>query len=190
MIRRIGIILLLQTLVLLAMVALKQWTLSTGKEILLETQPIDPRSLFRGDYVRLGYGINRLRTPELDGDDRFDREQEIHVVLAKGENYWQAVSLHHERPSVPADRVVIRGRILNIQEGIWNGATKKQEAGRELRVDYGIENYFVPEGEGRALERPALGEKVDILVAVDRFGKAGIKGVLINGTLRYSERMF
>ncbi len=58
-----------------------------------------------------------------------------------------------------------------------------------IAVRYGIENYFVPEGEGRALERPRAEERVDILVAVDRFGGAGIKGVLVNGELRYQEKL-
>lgn len=190
MIRRIGLILLLQTLALLAMVAMKQWTLSTGTEILLETQPIDPRSLFGGDYVQLNYAISRLRPAELEGDDTFDREA-IYVVLAKGERYWQAVSIHHERPvEVPTGQIVIKGRIQVIQEGSWNPVTGKQELAKELIVHYGIENYFVPEGEGKALENPKSGEKVEIQVAVDSLGNCGIKGVLVNGQPRYRERLF
>ena len=190
MIRRIGLILLLQTLALLAMVAMKQWTLATGTEILLETQPIDPRSLFSGDYVQLGYRIGRLRPAELEGDDRFDREA-IYVVLAQGERYWQAVSIHHERPTeVPTGQVVIKGRIQYIQEVTWNPATGKQELAKELNVHYGIENYFVPEGEGKALENPKSGEKLEIQVAVDSLGNSGIKGVLVNGQPRYRERLF
>jgi hypothetical protein len=57
-------------------------------------------------------------------------------------------------------------------------------------VRYGIENYFVPEGEGRALERPKPNEKVTIQVAVDRYGRAGIQAVLVNGQPRYVERLF
>jgi uncharacterized membrane-anchored protein len=57
-------------------------------------------------------------------------------------------------------------------------------------VRYGIENYFVPEGEGRALEQPEEDEEVTILVAVDRYGNAGIKAVLVNGEVRYEERLF
>lgn len=60
----------------------------------------------------------------------------------------------------------------------------------QVRVKYGIENYFVPEGEGRAIERPSAGEKISIEVAVDRCGNAGIRAVLINGKPRYVERLF
>ncbi len=48
-----------------------------------------------------------------------------------------------------------------------------------LNVRYDIENYFVPEGE-----------VVSILVAVDESGAAGIKGVLVDGELRYEETLF
>ena len=48
----------IQTGVLVAMVAMKQWTLTTGTPVVLETKPVDPRSLFRGDYVRLNYAIS------------------------------------------------------------------------------------------------------------------------------------
>jgi uncharacterized membrane-anchored protein len=57
-------------------------------------------------------------------------------------------------------------------------------------VRYGIEHYFVPEGEGRALEQPAEVEEISILVAVDSAGNAGIKAVLVNGEVRYEERLF
>ncbi len=54
---RLGLIIAvaLQTLALFAMVGMKQYTLSAGTPVLLETRTVDPRSLFRGDYVRLNY---------------------------------------------------------------------------------------------------------------------------------------
>jgi uncharacterized membrane-anchored protein len=48
---RIVILIALQTTALLGMVGIKQYTLSTGTPIVLKTEPIDPRSLFQGDYV-------------------------------------------------------------------------------------------------------------------------------------------
>ena len=38
----------------------KQMTLLTGKEVLLKTVPVDPRDLFRGDYVVLRYDISTI----------------------------------------------------------------------------------------------------------------------------------
>lgn len=190
MIVRIGIILVLQTLALAGMIGIKQWTLSTGTPILLETQPIDPRSLFRGDYVRLNYSISQLKVEELTGDDEFTRHDPIFVVLEKSDKYWQPVSLHHQKPQITARQVAIKGDVHYVSLSFWNRQTRKSEKTKVVNVRYGIENYFVPEGEGRALERPRQKEKVDIQVAVDRFGKAGIMGVLINDKMRYREKLF
>ncbi len=36
-------------------IAYKEYTLRTGTEVILKTMPVDPRDLFRGDYVTLNY---------------------------------------------------------------------------------------------------------------------------------------
>ena len=41
-------------------VAYQEFTLKTGQEVLLKVQPVDPRDLFRGDYVVLRYDITRV----------------------------------------------------------------------------------------------------------------------------------
>ena len=64
--------------------------------------------------------------------------------------------------------------------------------GKFLRARYGIENYFVPEGEGRAIERrvvDGVNQKIDVRVAVDAKGNAGIKAILVNGKMRYEEEL-
>lgn len=188
--RSIFLILIVQSLVLVAMIAVKQWTLETGTPILLETVPVDPRSLFRGDYVRLNYAVSRLKVEELAGEGDFHRHDSIFVTLARGEKYWEPLSLHREKPEPEAEHVVIKGEVRSISDFWWNPESQKSEELKTINVRYGIENYFVPEGEGRKLERPAQGEQVDIRVAVDSFGNAAIKAVLINGVERYVERLF
>ncbi len=180
----IALVAVLQTAALIAMVAAKQRTLATGTPVVLKTEPIDPRSLFRGDYVRLNYAISSLNYAVVEGDNDFKRHDRVYVMLRKGEEYWDAVSIHHERPVHGPDSVIIRGEAQ--YSGIWSGG---EERGG-INVRYGIENYFVPEGEGMALERPAEGDVVSILIAVDDSGTAGIKGVLVNGELRYEESLF
>ncbi len=180
---RLAVVVALQTLALVGMVAMKQWTLQTGTPVLLKTEPIDPRSLFRGDYVILNYAISNLAQGTLAGDDGFERHDPIHVLLREDTPYWQPVSLHRERPEVPPGHVAIKGEVLYSGSMMVDGA-------RSATVRYGIENYFVPEGEGRALEQPAEDEEISILIAVDRRGNAGIKAVLVNGEVRYEERLF
>lgn len=189
--RNILIVALVQALFLCGMVAAKQYTLNVGEPVLLETQPVDPRSLFRGDYVRLNYNINSIALDELAGDDEFKQHETVFVVLESDGTYHQAVSVHHEMPE--SGSTVIKGTVRYVQGGRWNPDTQQREDGRFLDVKYGIENYFVPEGTGRELElRWSDGEekRVDIRVAVDGRGNSGIKAVLVNGEEKYVETLF
>ncbi|MEW6645736.1 MAG: GDYXXLXY domain-containing protein [Pseudomonadota bacterium] len=184
---RLLLIIVIQTLVLAGMIAKRQWTLTTGTPVLLETRPIDPRSLFRGDYVTFNYAISRLRLDELDGDEVFQRHDTIYVVLEPGAPYWRPRAVFHE---LPPGQVALRGRVQYAGEQWWNPETGKTETLRHVGVRYGIEDYFVPEGEGRKLERPAADEVVALGVAVDRFGNGAIQSLLINGVERYRETLF
>lgn len=187
---RLITLVVLQFVVLASMIAMKQWTLSTGTPIVLATEPIDPRSLFQGDYVRLNYKISSLRLDELPSDRPFKEHERIYVLLRNGDPYWEPVSLHHERPGLPPDHVTLKGTVIRAGSRRWNRQSQSWETTEHLMVRYGIENYFVPEGEGRDLERPKPGEKISICVAVDQFGNAGIKAVLVNGQPRYTETLF
>lgn len=187
---RIGIIVALQTLALFGMAGMKQYALSTGVPIVLKTQPIDPRSLFSGDYVRLNYAISELDLDKLGGDKTFVRGDTVYVLLKKGAEYWEPVSAHRRQPAVTAGQIAIKGRVESLNEDRPRTAGEPRVPIKSMTVKYGIENYFVPEGEGRALERPKPGETVSIRVVVDQYGNAGIKAVLVNGQERYVERLF
>jgi uncharacterized membrane-anchored protein len=181
----LAFVVLAQTAALVTMVALKQRTLITGTPVLLETAPVDPRSLFRGDYVILNYAISVLNEEQFPAVSEFNRHDPVYVLLRRGGNYWQPVSVHRERPEIPARHVAIRGTV----QGNW-GAWRDGERIEGLNVRYGIESYFVPEGEGREIELPRNEGKVAILVAVDGDGAAAIKAVLIDGVVRYEEELF
>jgi uncharacterized membrane-anchored protein len=58
---------ILQVVVLAYMAGEREHILRNGKVILLRTAPIDPRDLFRGDYVRLNYEISRIGVDQLKG---------------------------------------------------------------------------------------------------------------------------
>jgi uncharacterized membrane-anchored protein len=187
---RIVIVIALQTTALLGMVGIKQYTLSTGTPIVLKTEPIDPRSLFRGDYVRLNYAISRLSLDKLAGDREFERTDTIYVVVRQEGEFWEAVSVHQVPPPVMAGQIAIKGRVEYINQLSFQRPGAPAEPTKSINVKYGVENYFVPEGEGRVLERPRPGETVSIRLVVDRYGNAAIKAVLVNGMERYVERLF
>jgi len=187
---RIVIIIALQTAALIGMVGMKQYTLSTGVPIVLKTEPIDPRSLFSGDYVRLNYSISQLPVDKLAGDREFERNDTVYVVVQPAGEYWEALSVHHALPSVTEGQVAIKGRVEYVHQRNVRRRGETPELVKSISVKYGVENYYVPEGEGRALERPKPDETISIRLVVDKNGNAAIKAVLVNGVERYVERVF
>ncbi len=147
-------------------VTYKEFTLKSGKEVLLKTRPVDPRDLFRGDYVILRYEISTLNMGSLNSnsDTDFEENDNIFVTLIQGSVYAVATGVYKNSPK---DQLYIEGKV-------------KQVGGDSLDIEYGIESYFVPEGRGREIERES-GKNLDVLVAVDKFGNAVIKSVFIGG---------
>ena len=82
--------------------------------------------------------------------------------------------------------VLIRGRAAG---GATCGANHRVFCDR-LRITYGIEQYFVPEGEGREIESARNQGKVSIVAAVTPAGRAAIKRLLLDGKPVYDEPMF
>lgn len=186
---RVTLILTLQIAALLGMVGIKQWTLNTGTPVVLETLPVDPRSLFSGDYVRLNYSISTLLLDQLGGDKEFKRHATVYVVLQAGEPYATPVSVHHHMPQLASGQLAIKGEVEYASTTRWNPQIRQLDPLPSLNVRYGIENYYVEEGTGRSLERPADNAKVTVRVAVDRFGNAGITAILLDGKERYEEKL-
>ena len=51
---------LVQVLILGWMAGEREWIVRTAPTVWLRTAPVDPRDLFRGDYVTLGYEISTI----------------------------------------------------------------------------------------------------------------------------------
>lgn len=163
--------------------------LSSGAEIRLKTEPVDPRDLFRGDYVVLNYEISRFDLTGPEGEREFRRGDTIYVRLAPdAEGFARVVAAYKARPDVRAPEVVIAGTVRS--PGICpNGeqSTPACERGRTgLRVAYGLESYFVPQGEGLAIERTER-SRIEVVAAVATSGQAAIKRLLIDGKLVHNE---
>ena len=157
--------------------------LANGKEVRLAVVPVDPRDLFRGDYVILSYAVSRLAAAELDGDDEFDFAAPIFVSLRQEAGGWKPVSIHRERPK---EGVVLKGRISDENAG---GSDCRAPC-RIYSVEYGLEQFFVPEGQGLALERLRNDQRMEVDVAVASNGRAALKRLLVDGEIRYAERLF
>ena len=145
-----------QLAVLIGSIGLREVALRTGTEVVLQTVPVDPRSLLQGDYAILDYEIARLP----DWMDGFSADRIVYVVLQEEREAWTSSAYTDERSRV-AGEVFIRGRIDRIGH-----------------ADFGIGTYFVLEGTGRIIERA---QDVKVVVSVDEYGNAVIKHVLVDG---------
>lgn len=166
-----------QLLVLLWMAGEREWILRTGQIVYLRTAPVDPRDLFRGDFVRLRYEINSVRREDADASlastkQERGRHQVVYTRLRPaGEGLYEAAGTSAVRP---ADALYLRGRTEDSWRMGWRG-------GGHLLVKYGIEQLYVEQGSGRAIEkrrgtRDALQVPMEVEVAVGSSGKALIRG--------------
>jgi uncharacterized membrane-anchored protein len=180
----LAIVALAQTGVLASMVVDRLRLLKVGREITLPIRPVDPRDLFRGEYVRLGYDVDTVPVRLLEGPAPAQNAA-FYVVLERKEGgAWQPVKLTAAKPSETSpERIVLKARAVHG----WPPAGNPKAT---QRVRYGIESYFVPEGEGRRLENLAREKKLAALVAVDGGGNAAIKGLVVDGQLHYEEPLF
>lgn len=150
-------------LILICSLVLKQeFTLRTGKDILLKTIPVDPRDLLRGDYVILNYEIAQI-PPYYNND--FDENQTVFVILRTDiDNVAHFAAITDKRPK----SLFLKGKIGKCQTTVpffKNGNC----------VNFGIESYFVKEGTGKELEKQ-LADGALVKVAIDKNGDAKIKG--------------
>jgi uncharacterized membrane-anchored protein len=162
--------------------------LRNGQEILLKAEPVDPRDLLRGDYVRLGYEISSIQAALLvdaPAGPVSTGSGDIYVRLKKQEDgYWRAVgaSLHRPQDTPPAPgEVDLRG----VVSSGWS-----LEPTAAIHVDYGMERYYLPEGEGKAIEKDMRVRPFGILAAVGRDGAAQIKALMDGDTMLFQEPLY
>lgn len=233
---------LLQALLLIGIIAYRDHWVSTGERIILKTVPVDPRDIFRGDYVRLDYEITNLDLDKLSFKEKFSVNEKIFVKLLKSDDStYRPVSVSKE---IPSEGTFIQGRVRyympvalrweislkddtgNIHTLIprWNPNIKKGErltfclgrmntiqnyykddaqykpqcstktlAGiiedtkefklRQAVVEYGIESYFVEEGQGRKIETARNAQELRVEVSLRKDGKGIITGLILDGNL-------
>ena len=144
---------------LVAFVAVKQYAVATGTEVILQGAPVDPRSLMQGDYAILDYEIAGI--PE-DVKTEFAVGDDVIVALTKKGEVWEAIRyLDDDRVPKGNGEVFVRGQLQS------NG-----------RIDFGIGTYFVPEGTGWQIERA---QDLKIRVSVSDDGDATVTGIIVDG---------
>ena len=173
---------------ILATVVQRAAILRSGQEARLEVVPVDPHDLFRGDYVVLGYRIGTINMPP-DVPMSFTRGQQVFVTLRPdGSNKAQAVAISAERPPVSGTDILIAGVVSAASTCQLNeaGVSDCKLGRRAVGVRYGLESYFVPEGEGKKIELTPKA-LLEVVAAVAPSGQAAIKRLLIDGKPVYDE---
>lgn len=165
----------LQTAALAYMVVGRDQLIKHGREVIMQVQPLDPRDLFRGDYVTLGYPITQINEKEAALPEGIERGGAFYAVLKKGENdAWSVARISAAYPKDTAsDEVVIRGRAQTIYTG-------PEGKGYSLNARYGIETYFVAEGKGRKIEDEVREKAVKAIIALGSDGEAALKGLIVD----------
>ncbi len=167
----------LQVLALAFLAGDREWILRTGTPVVLRTAPIDPRDLFRGDYVRLRYDASVVPFTRTDASIIEQTKQglygrTVYAALAVGDDGLAEVTgLAAARP---AAGLFLKGRTMMP----WRFGIIAQDS---VAVGYGIEAYYVQEGAGREIEkrqgtRTTVQTPLEMEVAVGGNGTAVIRG--------------
>lgn len=170
------LVLALQSAWVLYTVAVQERALREGVAILLETRPVDPRDLLRGDYVILNYKISNVPTslfvPPLT--NALPYGQTVWIALTPRGEFHEITRASAERLEPSPGEVLLRAK-----SRWWDGG---RNASRDVGVEYGLERYFVREGTGEPRG------KLTVQAIVPKSGRASIKQVFLDGK-PYAEAM-
>ena len=160
-----------QVVFLAAWAGYHEAALSGAPTVLLDTRPVDPSEIIRGDYIILNYAIATVPrstfAPPLDTSGHYG--ETVCVTLAPQGEFWGLAAAALGRCPCEAppsgERYQVEGMIAG---GGWNDTG-------DLEVDYGIGRYYVPEGKGTPRG------KVTARVAVTSNCRALLKEIYLDG---------
>jgi uncharacterized membrane-anchored protein len=145
----------LQLFILVAMIVGRSVPYIGAQSVLLRVEPIDPRDLFRGDYVTLSYAFTRIPSGNFQpGDSVY-----VTLVPEQSKRHYIAHEFLHNPPSAG---LYIRGVAQT------NG-----------RANFGIESYYVQEGTGHAYEAAVRSRRLWAEVALDNQGNPALQSLVI-----------
>jgi uncharacterized membrane-anchored protein len=157
-----------QLVILVAMIGLRAFPLMTGQTVLVRVMPVDPRDLFRGDYVILSYDFSRVPPEQVEGLLQTGRKKRlkwegrtVYVPLVRDTNrvHWRAEKVTAVKPET--------------------GPFLKGHMQRYGAIQFGIEAYYVQEGIGRRYEEAIRDRKLSAELAVTSSGQAALRALRI-----------
>ena len=175
---------LLQTVFLGSMIESRASILRNGSEVVLKSVPVDPRDLLRGDYVILGYDISTIASSKIIGGFPADATTaRLSVRLEKQpDGFWTVSEAAFGALPPKQGSVIALSLPFNFYPSVDPPAV--------LNVEYGIERYYVPEGQGRTLEEARNSHVLSVTARIDDEGSAQIREIAIEGKPLYQEPLY
>jgi uncharacterized membrane-anchored protein len=159
-------VLLLQTAWILGTSFVQERGLASGTVVLLETQPVDPRDLLRGDFVTLNYKISDVPFTAFSPPqtNALPPGPTVYVALEPRGDFYEVASASTDSLLPTTGQVIIRG---TSQAAWWSQS--------QVHLAYGLERFFVREGAGN------VRGKMTVQAAIPASGRAQIKNVFVDG---------
>ncbi|SEO21455.1 GDYXXLXY domain-containing protein [Paenibacillus sp. OV219] len=161
------VVVAMQLLFLTGIVLYHYSALWVGKEIRLETAPVDPRDQLYGDYVQLNYKINNADWSKWKAEGRkAERGDNVYVLLQESgaSGLYEMQGVYRSKPSHDADEAVLKGRVQYVTD-------------ETIRIHYGFEQYYVSENTGKSLEERARSGDLVVDVKAAPWGSAAIERI-------------
>lgn len=162
--------------------------LRNGKEVVLKIEPVDPRDLLRGDYISLSYDISRIPVrliANIPLGKFTSNDSELVVRLKKGaDGYWQPSAAWFDQAPAPAasDEADIVGHVA---DG-WD----LRSPNMTIAPEYGIERFYLPEGQGMAIQNDMRVRPFGIKLALSANGTAQIKALMDGDKTLFEEPLY
>ncbi len=184
---------ILQVGALLYMCLQRELVLQRGNTVYLKTTPVDPRDLFRGDYVRLRYEASTILR-------NFVSEGDFHELRERGRRAYLSYDMDDSGMLVPLKL----SKVKPGKEFFIRGYTDRNRRANSISMKYGIEKFFTQQGKGLSLERGIFLEGVrlplEMKVAVGktngiavlcgyRYSDLGLAVTLVRGEGRDNNRL-
>ncbi len=168
-----------QFLVLCGMILMQIIPHMSGNTVWLKVVPVDPRDMFRGDYVILSYEMSRAPA------DFAVQSDEIVAVDADG-------VVQPAPPDLPETGTAVYVTLVLDADGVHHRAdqflTEPPASGPYIRgtlqgggrIEYGIESFYVQAGTGLEYEQAARTGTLSAEVAISPDGQAGLNQLQVN----------
>jgi uncharacterized membrane-anchored protein len=146
-----------------------------GKEYTIETYPVDPRDLFKGNYVALSYEFSEVNLSEyetiFEEEVTFEFGKDIYLYHSETEDGKLILKVisdsvqENQKDKVLIKAIVMHSEIDENQTGIENTF---------LDLHAGIEEYFLPVDLALEAEKAVREQPVMAKLAIDASGNARI----------------